>query len=65
MWLAMGDYDSVTIMEMPDTVSMAALSMAVGGSGGGRAVKTTPLISMEESMEAMRKARGVSYQPPR
>ena len=37
----------------------------VGAAGGAvRAVKTTPLMTTEEAMEAMRKASGVGYRPP-
>lgn len=65
MWFAMGDYDSVTITEMPDAVSIAAVALAAGGSGAVKAIKTTPLMSMEEGMQAMRKASSAGYQPPK
>ena len=61
---AFGDYDVVAIMEAPDNVSAAALAMAVGSGGALRDYKTTVLLSMEEAMEAMRKAGGAGYQPP-
>jgi hypothetical protein len=38
--------------------------MAGAAGGAVKAIKTTPLMSTEEAMEAMRKANGVSYQPP-
>ena len=61
---ALGDYDVVAIMEAPDNVSAAALAMAVGSGGALRDYKTTVLLSMEEAMEAMRKAGGAGYRPP-
>ena len=61
---AFGDYDAVAIAEFPDKVSVAALSMALGASGSFTTVKTTVLISMDEAMEAMRKAGTVGYRPP-
>lgn len=61
---ALGDYDVVAIMEAPDNVSAAALAMAVGSGGALRDYKTTVLLSMEEAMEAMRKAGGADYRPP-
>ena len=64
-WLSMGDYDSVTITEMPDTVSVAAIALAVGSSGAVKAIKTTPLMTPDEGMQAMRKAANAGYQPPR
>ena len=64
-YFAFGDYDVVAIVDVPDNVTMAAISMAVGGSGGLKAFKTTVLVSMDEAMEAMRKAGTLGYQPPR
>ena len=61
---AFGDYDVVVIAEAPDNVTAAALAMAIGGSGATSAYKTTVLLSMEEAMEAMRKAGGADYRPP-
>jgi uncharacterized protein with GYD domain len=63
-WLAFGEYDVVLICQMPNNVSAAAFSMVGAAGGAVRAVKTTPLMTTEEAMEAMRKAGGVSYRPP-
>lgn len=59
-----GEYDVVVIVELPDNVSMAALSMAVSAGGAVGGLKTTVLLSMEEAVEAMRKAGSVAYRPP-
>lgn len=59
-----GDYDVVVIAELPDNVSMAALSMAISAGGATSGFKTTVLLSMEEAVEAMRKAGAVAYRPP-
>ncbi len=61
---AFGDYDAVLIAELPDNVSMVALSMAVSASGAVGSLKTTALIPMNEAVEAMRKAGTVGYRPP-
>ena len=61
---AFGDYDVVIIAELPDNVSMVALSMAVSASGAVGSLKTTVLIPIVEAVEAMRKAGTVGYQPP-
>jgi uncharacterized protein with GYD domain len=63
-WFTFGDYDLVTVCEFPDNASAAAFSMAVSAGGAVTALKTTPLMTMEEGMEAMRKARGTGYTPP-
>lgn len=59
-----GDYDLVAIDEFPDNVTMAPLSMAITASGTFSAFKTTVLIPMNEAVEAMRKAGGISYRAP-
>ncbi len=64
MYYAFGDSDVVVILELPDNVTMAALSMVVGASGGVTNVKTTVLIPVSEGVEAARKAAGINYRPP-
>jgi uncharacterized protein with GYD domain len=63
-YLSFGDYDVVVIAEMPDSVSAAAFSLAASAGGGVKAVKTTPLMTVEEGIEAMQKAAGAGYRPP-
>ncbi len=63
-WTAFGEYDVVAILQMPDNVSVAAFSMAVAAGGAVKSIKTTPLMSMEEGVEAMKKASGSGYQAP-
>ncbi len=64
MWLAFGEYDVVAIMELPDNVSIVAASMAVSASGALKTAKTTPLMTMEEGIKAMKMAGEAGYQPP-
>jgi len=59
-----GDSDVIVIVEMPDNVTMAALSMAVGASGAVTHLSTTVLIPIGEGVEAARKAAGINYRPP-
>lgn len=62
-WLAFGDYDMVLIVEMPDNVTAAALAAGAAGGGSLKSIKTTPLISAEEAMEALAKAGSSGYRP--
>ncbi len=62
-WFAFGEYDVVVVLEMPDNVSAAGLAMAFGAGGACKSVKTTPLLSVEESVEAMKKAGKTGYKP--
>lgn len=63
-WMAFGEYDVVALLQLPDNVSAAAFSIAVSAGGAIRAAKTTPLITVEEGMDAMRKAGEVGYKHP-
>ncbi|HEU4352376.1 MAG TPA: GYD domain-containing protein [Burkholderiales bacterium] len=64
-WFAFGEYDAVVIVQMPDNVSVAAASLAAAAGGSVKSVKTTPLLSVEEGMQAMRKAGEAGYRAPR
>ncbi|MBI2369075.1 MAG: GYD domain-containing protein [Candidatus Rokubacteria bacterium] len=63
-WLAFGEYDIVAICQLPDNTSAAAFSMAAAAGGAVKAIKTTPLMTMEEGLAAMKKAAGAGYRPP-
>ena len=60
-WLTFGDYDTMVIVELPDNTSAAAFSMAISAGGSCKALKTTPLLSVEEGTAAMKKASGSGY----
>src|SRR5579863_617337 len=62
-WLTFGDYDTVVLVEMPDDISAAAFAMAISAGGSCSAVKTTPLLSVEDGIAAMKKAGGSGYKP--
>lgn len=64
MYYAFGDFDVILIVELPDNVTVAAFSMAVGASGAVTNLKTTVLLPMSEGVEAARKAGSVGYRPP-
>jgi uncharacterized protein with GYD domain len=63
-YYAFGEYDLVIILEAPDNVSVSALALAAAAGGAVKAQKTTPLMSIEEGMEAMRRASRTGYRPP-
>ena len=64
-FFSFGEYDALFIGEFPDNATSAPCSMAVSAAGTVSAYKTTPLLSMDEAMEAMKKAGAVSgYRPP-
>lgn len=63
-WVCFGEYDLVGIVELPENVDAAAFSIGVSAKGAVRTFKTTPLLTMEESVEAMRRAQRLAYAPP-
>ena len=63
-YFAFGEYDVVVITEFPYNVSAAAISVALNAGGAFKTAKTTPLMTMEEGIEVMRKAGGTGYRPP-
>ena len=63
-WYAFGEHDGYTLWEAPDNVSMAAVTVALAGGGALSPVETTVLLTVEETLEALGKARQVRYRPP-
>jgi len=64
-YYAFGDADVVVILEMPDNASAAGLAIAFAAGGALKSVKTTPLLTPDEAVAAMKKAGGTGYQPAR
>lgn len=64
MWFTLGEHDLVAIAEMPDATTAAAFAMAVGASGAMASYRTTPLLTMDEAVAAMRKAGSLAYTAP-
>ena len=63
-WYAFGTHDGYTLWEAPDNASMAAVALAIGGGGALRSLETTVLLTVEETLDALRKAGQVQYRPP-
>ena len=63
-WMCLGEYDTALIAHLPDNVAAAAFSLAIGAGGACKSVKTTPLLSVEEGIAAMKAAATLGYKPP-
>jgi uncharacterized protein with GYD domain len=60
-WYSFGEYDVTLILQMPDNVSAAALSIAFAAGGALKTVRTTPLLTATEALEAMKRASTAGY----
>ena len=63
-WYAFGGHDGYTLWEAPGNVEMAAVALALGAGGAMSSVETTVLMTVEETLEALRMAGQVGYRAP-
>ena len=63
-WYAFGTHDGYTLWEAPDNVSMAAVALAIGSGGAVNSLETTVLLTVDETLDALRKAKQIQYRPP-
>lgn len=63
-WYAFGSHDGYTLWEAPDNTSMAAVALAISGGGALSSLETTVLLTVDETMAALRKAKQVKYRAP-
>jgi uncharacterized protein with GYD domain len=63
-WYAFGEYDGYNLWEAPDNVSMATVALAIGGGGALSKIETIPLLTVEETLEALGRAKAIGYRRP-
>ncbi|MFJ7270752.1 GYD domain-containing protein [Streptomyces sp. NPDC099050] len=63
-WYAFGTHDGYNLWEAPDDVSMAAVALAISGGGALSSFETTVLLSVDDTLAALRKAEQIRYRPP-
>lgn len=63
-WYGFGSHDGYNLWEAPDNVSMAAVALAIGGGGAMDSFETTVLLSIEETIDALQKAKSIRYRKP-
>jgi uncharacterized protein with GYD domain len=63
-FFAFGEYDIIGVLDMPANVDAAAFAIAASAGGAIKSFKTTPLMSIEEGISAMKKAAKAGYIPP-
>lgn len=60
-FFAFGEFDVIAITEFPDNVSAAAIAIAFAGGGAVKSLRTTPLMTTAEALEAIKKAGACGY----
>ena len=65
MYYMAGDYDGVIIYEAPDAKAAAMVSIAAQLAGHVKAIKTSQLYTVAETMEVMGKAGKLAYPAPK
>jgi uncharacterized protein with GYD domain len=63
-WYAFGTHDGYNLWEAPDDVSMAAVALAISAGGALSSFETTVLLTVEETLAALHRAREVGYRAP-
>ena len=63
-WYAFGTHDGYNLWEAPDNVSIAAVVLAIGGGGALSKIETIPLLTVEETLEALGRAQSIGYRKP-
>jgi uncharacterized protein with GYD domain len=63
-WYAFGDHDGYVLAEAPDNTTMASALVTVAGSGAFSSLLATVLLSVEDTIEALRRAQSLAYRPP-
>jgi uncharacterized protein with GYD domain len=66
LYYAFGEADLIGIIDFPQPEDAAAFALAVTASGALRSYRTTPLMTVDQGMDAMKRAQEVRkvYAPP-
>ncbi|GAA4237833.1 GYD domain-containing protein [Actinomadura meridiana] len=63
-WYAFGEYDVYGLFEAPDNTAAAMLQAAISAGGAYSKVEIVPLLSVEEMLTALNRAKGFPYRRP-
>lgn len=64
IWYAFGEHDTYTLIDAPGHVEMASALTRVAASGAFSRLETTPLLTVDEMLEALGRAREATYTAP-
>jgi len=63
-WYGFGEHDGYVLIEAPDNVSAAAFSVGIAARGSIPSADTTVLLTVEETIEMLKKTQDLPYRPP-
>jgi uncharacterized protein with GYD domain len=63
-WYSLSDADGYALVELPDAVAAAGVHAAVLASGSLQRLEVVELVTVEQMLEAMHRARDLGYKPP-
>jgi uncharacterized protein with GYD domain len=64
LWYAFGEHDAYALIEAPGHVEVASALALVAGSGAFSRVETTQLMTVDEMLDALGRAREVRFTAP-
>ena len=63
LWAALGEYDIVSLFEMPDQTGAAAIRIVLASTGALKHVQITPLMEVADGIKALQMAAASIYKP--
>jgi uncharacterized protein with GYD domain len=63
-WYSLGDHDGYALVELPDNVTAAAIRAAIVATGSLTHLEATALLTADEMVEALARAREFAYRSP-
>ena len=64
LYYSFGEYDGVIIIEAPDEKAAASAVLAAVAAGHLRTIKTTTLLSVEDTVASLRKVGELTFRGP-
>ena len=64
LWYSFGPEDGFALIEAPDNITAAGISIAVSSSGAFRSFDTSVLMTQAQLLDALEKAGDVAYAAP-
>lgn len=63
-WYGFGEHDGFVLIEAPTNAAAAAFSVGISAGGALRSAETTPLLTVEETIEMLKQAQALPYRTP-